>query len=191
MPPGYKSHAPLKPNRSQGEPFQNRTIPKQNHSNISPFGSAALRRESFPRVNRTTPHHSMSPGNPFKSSFLCHSYEPLEWPPFHQVAILGLPFYQVIVLTSCHLKGSSWTGVILRWCHFGMFTYRVCSLTELWFDIVLECHRCSFWNGVVWNIRSGIVSSGMVWNRSLWNLVDCFLWNGSMVSLWMLECRGC
>ena len=50
MPPGYKS--PTHPQKTGA-------VPKQNPSNISLSGSAALRRESFPRVNRATPHHFM------------------------------------------------------------------------------------------------------------------------------------
>ena len=54
----------------------------------------------------------MSPGNPFKSSFHCHSYEPLEWSPFHQVDILPggrstkLPLERVVV---------EWNGVVSLW----------------------------------------------------------------------------
>ena len=78
----------------QGEPFPRGAVPKPNHSKTKPFqnktpplsGSAALRRESFPRVNRTTPHHSMSPGNPFKSSFLCHSSH---WNGRHSTRLLS------------------------------------------------------------------------------------------------------
>ena len=144
-PHGTKATLLYKPNRrrSKTKPFQNTTV----RLRCAPPG--------------IIPYNHMSPGNPFKSSFLCHSYEPLEWPPFHQVAILGLPFYQVIVLTSCHLKGSSWTGVILRWCHFGMFTYRVCSLTSFWFDIVLESFPLEWYgivpSGILWTVSFGMV----------------------------------
>ena len=115
---------PLHPFRYQTAPLRSAYTPtvqepcpskgsrsKTYHSNISRSGSArsSLRRESWPWVSE--PHHSIPfhvesfhvallPGNPSKSSFLCH------WN--------GRRSGMVAVLPSCRLKGSSWNGGLLE-----------------------------------------------------------------------------